>query len=438
MKINFLFVVFSLSCVLTGFSQGTVGLEVVADNLVSPVALEESPDESGRYFIVDQVGVIRIHTPQKGLLQEPFLDLKDKIVPLKDAHEERGLLGLAFHPGYSTNGRFFVYYSAPLSDDAPKDWNHTSHISEFRVSPNNPNMADKSSEKIIMKVNEPQDNHNAGTLAFGPDNYLYIALGDGGGANDIDRGHVPDWYSKNAGGNGQDVEQNLLGSILRIDVDSETSPYEIPADNPFVGKDGMDEIYAYGLRNPYRFSFDLEGENDLIAGDAGQVLWEEVNVITKGGNYGWNVKEGTHCFNAYNNDKEKEECPREDKMGNPLIDPVIEFKQGGTDHGGKGLVVIGGYVYRGNDLKNMDGKYLFGTWTQHHGTPAGAVFMATPKETGMWDFQELKIAQTNSTSIGHYLLSFGQNKKGEMFVLTTDEEGPVGNTGKVFKMVSAK
>ena len=417
-------------------SQESVGLEVIADNLVSPVAFAESPDESGRYFIVDQVGIIKIYTPENGVLQEPFLDLKDKIVPLKDAHEERGLLGLAFHPDYRDNGRFFVYYSVPLSEDGPKNWDHTSHISEFKVSPDNPDMADKGSEKILLKVDQPQDNHNAGTLAFGPDNYLYIALGDGGGANDIDMGHVPDWYGENAGGNGQDVEQNLLGSILRIDVDGE-APYDIPDDNPFVDKDGMDEIYAYGLRNPYRFSFDMNGNNDLIAGDAGQVLWEEISVITKGGNYGWNVKEGTHCFNAYNNDKEKEECPEKDKMGNPVIDPVIEFKQGGLDDGGKGLVVIGGYVYRGKYLKNMDGKYIFGTWTQHHGKPAGAVFMSTPKkETGMWDFQELKIAQTNSNSIGHYLLSFGQNKEGEMFLLTTDEEGPVGSTGKVFKMTS--
>ncbi len=438
MKINFLFVLISLGYVLTGSSKETVGLEVVADKLVSPVALVESPDESGRYFIVDQVGVIRIYTPKKGLLEEPFLDLKDKIVSLKDAHEERGLLGLAFHPDYSGNGKFFVYYSAPLSDDGPENWDHTSHISEFRVSRENPNIAEKTSEKIIMKVDQPQDNHNAGNIAFGPDKFLYISLGDGGGANDIDMGHVPDWYDKNGGGNGQDVEQNLLGSILRIDVDSETSPYGIPGDNPFVDKTGMDEIFAYGLRNPYRFSFDLGGNNDLIAGDAGQVLWEEINVITKGGNYGWNVKEGTHCFNAYNNDKTREDCPEEDKMGNPLIDPVIEFKQGGTDDGGKGLVVIGGYVYRGNVLKDFDGKYIFGTWTQHHGKTAGAIFMADMKETGMWHFQELKIVQTNSNSVGHYLLSFGQNNEGEMFILTTDEEGPVGNTGKVFKMVSGK
>lgn len=431
----------SLTCLLivslAAFSQEKVGSKLIAENLVSPVAFLESPDESGRYLIVDQMGVIRIHTPESGLLQEPFLDLRDKIVPLKDAHEERGLLGLAFHPDYKENGRFFVYYSAPLSEEAPENWDHTSHISEFQVSANNQNLANKTSEKIILKINQPQYNHNGGTLAFGPDNYLYISVGDGGGANDIDLGHVPDWYEENGGGNGQDVEQNLLGGILRIDVDSGSSPYGIPEDNPFVDKAGMDEIYAYGLRNPYRFSFDIEGNNDLIAGDAGQVLWEEINVITKGGNYGWNVKEGTRCFNAYNNDKTREECPQQDKMGQPLIDPVIEFKQGGTEDGGKGLVVIGGHVYRGKELQTLEGKYIFGTWTQHHGKPTGAVFTADKKETGMWNFQELNVRKDNSAGLGHYLLGFGQNSTGEIFVLTTDEEGPVGNTGKVYQLIPA-
>ncbi len=129
------------------------------------------------------------------------------------------------------------------------------------------------------------------------------------------------------------------------------------------------------MRNPYRFSFDLKGDKELIAGDAGQVLWEEINVISKGGNYGWNVKEGTHCFDAYNNDHTLEECPQQDKIGQPLIDPVLQFKQEGMDHGGKGLVVIGGHVYRGEEIKALEGKYIFGTWSLNHGTPAGAIYM---------------------------------------------------------------
>ena len=239
-------------------SQVQAGLDLVADNLVAPVTLVEAPDESGRLFIVDQIGVIRVHTPERGLLPEPFLDLRDHILPLKDAHEERGLLGLAFHPDYEENGRFFVFYSAPLAPGAPEYFDHTTHISEFEVSTDNPVVADKKSEDVIMAIDQPQYNHNGGTLAFGPDNYLFISVGDGGGANDIDPGHVPDWYEKNGGGNGQDVEQNLLGSILRIDVDKGYH-YSIPEDNPFVGREGMDEIYAYGLRNPYRFSFDPKG-----------------------------------------------------------------------------------------------------------------------------------------------------------------------------------
>ena len=414
-----------------------VGTKLIAEDLVSPVTLVESPDDSGRLYIVDQIGIIWVHTPERGLLPEPFLDLRDQIIPLKDAHEERGLLGLAFHPDYKENGRFFVFYSAPLAPGAPEYWDHTTHISEFEVSTDNPVVADKKSENVIMAIDQPQYNHNGGTLAFGPDNYLYISVGDGGGANDIDPGHVPDWYEKNGGGNGQDIEQNLLGSILRINVDRGYH-YSIPEDNPFVGKEGMDEIYAYGLRNPYRFSFDPEGDHKLIAGDAGQVLWEEVDVITKGGNYGWNVKEGTHCFDAYNNDSGRKDCPHEDKMGQALIDPVLEFPQGGVDHGGKGLVVIGGNVYRGNELPELAGDYIFGTWTQHHGKPSGAVFVSEMKEEGMWEFQELQLRGNESTHLSHYLLGFGQNAAGEIYILTSDENGPVGNTGKVYQLVSEK
>lgn len=151
MKSKFFLLLLSFNYLLTVFSQESISLELVTDNLVSPVALAESQVKSGKYFIVDQVGVIRIYSPDKGLLEKPFLDLKDKIVPLKDKHEERGLLGLAFHPEYSKNGRFFIYYSAPLSEDGPENYNHTSHISEFRVSPANPDMADKASEKDHFK-----------------------------------------------------------------------------------------------------------------------------------------------------------------------------------------------------------------------------------------------------------------------------------------------
>ncbi|NJK85753.1 MAG: PQQ-dependent sugar dehydrogenase [Bacteroidales bacterium] len=235
------------------------------------------------------------------MVNTPFLDIRDKIIQLNSGYDERGLLGLAFHPEYAENGRFFVYYSAPLRDEAPDWFNHTSVISEFAVSVDN-NVADENSERIVMQIDQPQGNHNGGTLAFGPDDNLYISLGDGGGGDDVAAGHVEDWYEFNAGGNGQDIELNLLGSILRIDVDGE-EPYAVPSDNPFVEGEGLDEIYAYGFRNPYRFSFDMEGGNEMYVGDAGQELWEEVSIVESGKNYGWNVKEGTHCFSAENPQK---------------------------------------------------------------------------------------------------------------------------------------
>lgn len=413
-----------------------VGLDLLADSLTSPVTLAEVPDNSGRLFIVDQVGVIKVLTKDGQLLPEPFLNLKDKIVPLKDEHEERGLLGLAFHPDYGSNGRFFVYYSAPLRNEAPNGWDHTSHVSEFRVSPDNPNAADPATERTLMFIDQPQDNHNAGTLAFGPDGYLYISLGDGGGADDTDKGHVPDWYGRNEGGNGQDTGRNLLGSILRVDINQKAS-YGIPADNPFVGKEGMDEIFAYGLRNPYRFSFDMEGNNELFAGDAGQELWEEVDIITKGGNYGWNVKEATHCFNANNHEQPLDNCPDTDSLGNPLIDPVIELKTGGSEDGGQGLVIIGGYVYRGQNIPGFGGRYLFGVWTQKHEEPRGAVFVADRKETGLWNFEELEIDGGDTAGLSHFLLGFGQSKDGEVYLLTNDKTGPIGETGKVYRLVAA-
>ena len=418
----------------------TIGIEQVAEDLTSPVVLVEVPDGTGRLFIADQVGLIRIVTPDGQLLAEPFLDLRDRLVNLNPGFDERGLLGLAFHPEYADNGRFFVYYSAPLREEAPDNFNHTSHISEFQVSADNPDQADPGSERILLQVDEPQFNHNAGALAFGPDDgFLYIALGDGGGANDVGLGHVEDWYEANAGGNGQDVEQNLLGNILRIDVDS-GDPYGIPGDNPFVGRDGLDEIYAYGLRNPYRMSFDMGGSHDLLASDAGQGLWEEVSLIEKGGNYGWNVKEGTSCFNAANNTEPFAECP--DTVGEghpdegaPLIDPVIEYANANQPDGGLGLVVVGGHVYRGDTLRQFSGRYIFGDWSTSFGQPDGTMFVAKSRKQGQWQIQELQVQGRPDGRLGHFVLAFGQDASGEVYVLTTDNTGPTGDTGKVYRLV---
>lgn len=418
----------------------TIGLELVADGFTSPVALIPVPDGSGRLFVVDQIGLIRILMPDGTLLPDPFLDISDRLVPLMSGFDERGLLGLALHPEYATNSRFFVYYSAPLREGAPAGYNHTSHISEFMAA--GPNMADPASERILLQVDEPQFNHNAGTLAFGPsDGYLYISLGDGGGANDNQLGHVEDWYADNGGGNGQDITDNLLGSLLRIDVDG-GDPYGIPGDNPFTEvmgcSDGCDEIFAYGFRNPYRFSFDMGGSHALLVGDAGQALWEEVSLVEKGGNYGWNVKEGTHCFDAENNTESPAECPDtvgagHPRAGDPLIDPVIEY----ANHhqpGGLGAVVVGGHVYRGSMLPQFRGRYIFGDWSREFIEPDGSLFVAKARKKGLWQIQELLIQGNPDGRLGHYVLGFGQDLQGEVYVLTTDMTGPTGSTGQIFRL----
>lgn len=432
----------------------TASLELVAENLTHPLMLAEPPDESGRRFVVDQTGQIWIITADGKRLETPFLNIADSLVQLNQHYDERGLLGLAFHPQYSQNGRFFVFYSAPLREQAPDNFDHTNRISEFRVSDDNPDRADPGSEKILLEIDHPYTNHNAGTIAFGPDSMLYIALGDGGHRDDQDRnfiqGHVDDWYELNDGGNGQDIENNLLGSIIRIDVDEQAGGrgYSVPQDNPFTGIPGvMGEVFAYGLRNPYRFSFDMGGQNQLILGDAGQNLYEEIDLVTRGGNYGWNVMEGRHCFNAASPTSPFDSCPGRTGRGHPvegdtLILPVIEMKNSGYFDDGLGLVVIGGYVYRGDILPDQfSGKYFFGMYSRGHrgGTHLpGRIFVATREGVQNWPFEELRISNLPDGQLGNLLLSFGQDRKGEVYVLVADNTGPTGNTGKVYKLVTSE
>lgn len=415
-----------------------IGLELVAEGMSAPVDLAVPGDGSGRLFIVDQVGVIWIVTAEGQLLDQPFIDLRDRVVGLNPGYDERGLLGLAFHPDYAENGLFYVYYSAPLDPQAPQGWNHTSHLSQFEVSEGNEGRGDPGSEEVILRVDQPQGNHNGGEIAFGPDGYLYVALGDGGGANDVGTGHAEDWYEANRGGNGQDVTENLLGSILRIDIDG-GDPYGVPEDNPFVREEGLDETWAYGFRNPYRFSFDAAGNHELFAADVGQNLWEEVSIVAGGGNYGWNVKEGAHCFSPANPNQPPEVCPDSDPDGNPLIDPVIEY-QNGNAPGGLGLAVVGGYVYRGQALPSFVGQYVFGDWSTSFSVGDGTLLVASPPGLGGdgWSFQELEIGTRDDGRLGAFVLGFGQDAQNELYVLTSNAPGPAGDTGRVWKIVPAE
>jgi glucose/arabinose dehydrogenase/plastocyanin len=404
--------------------NNVIGLKLVASGFVAPMEFISSKD--GRMFVVDQIGLVKVIAKDGKLQEEPFLDISDRMVKISPRYDERGLLGLAFHPDFARNGRVFVFYSAPLRSGAPEGWNCTNNLSEFLVSKDNPNMIDMNSEKVLLQIDKPQMNHNGGTIAFGPDGYLYLPLGDGGGANDVGMGHV-------SGGNAQNTS-TLLGKILRIDVNvnmnNTGAAYGIPADNPFVNEKGfLPEIWAYGLRNPYRISFDSAGR--LFVADAGQNLWEEVDIVSKGGNYGWNIREGTHCFDPNSPKESPASCPDIGRKGEPLLGPVIEY-----DHNNR-TVVVGGYLYEGKALMQLAGSYVFADWSSSFAKIDGKLYMAKPAGEGLWKVEEIRVADRPGERINEYIRSLGQDDEGEIYVLTSDVGGPTGDTGKIYKMVSS-
>jgi hypothetical protein len=216
-------------------------------------------------------------------------------------------------------------------------------------------------------------------------------------------------------------------------------PYGIPQDNPFVGREGLDEIYAYGLRNPYRMSFDRAGEYGLFAVDAGEHLWEEISIIIEGGNYGWNVKEGTHCFDAANPTEPPEQCPdivglNHPNQGKALIDPVVEFVNA-KQPDGLGVNVTDGFLYRGTALSDLQGHLVFSMWSRNPTEPQGRLFYALPAATGLWQMGELTPGQPVDGSVGHFILGMGQDAGGELYIATSDERTPVGQTGRVYKLI---
>ncbi len=401
-----------------------IGLKLVASGFAAPMEFISSKD--GRMFVVDQIGLVKVITKDGTLQEEPFLNISDRMVKISPRYDERGLLGLAFHPDFARNGRVFVFYSAPLRSGAPEGWNCTNNLSEFLVSKDNQNMIDMNSEKVLLQIDKPQMNHNGGTIVFGPDGYLYLPLGDGGGANDVGMGHV-------SGGNAQNTS-TLLGKILRIDVNVNVNmnktgaAYGIPADNPFVNEKGfLPEIWAYGLRNPYRISFDSSGR--LFVADAGQNLWEEVDIVSKGANYGWNIREGTHCFDPNRPKESPASCPDIGRKGEPLLGPVIEY-----DHNNR-TVVVGGYLYEGKALMPLAGSYVFADWSSSFAKIDGKLYMAKPAGEGLWKMEEIRVADRPGERINEYIRSLGQDDEGEIYVLTSDVGGPTGDTGKIYKII---
>jgi glucose/arabinose dehydrogenase len=340
--------------------------------------LTYAEDDNDRLFAISQSGEIFTFANQPDVEQSHLLlDLTEKVSQwTAPGANEQGLLGLAMHPRFKSNGEFFVYYTAREDDRTV--------VSRFRVSKDDPNRADPQSEEVILEVEQPFKNHNGGSIEFGPDGFLYISLGDGGLRNDPFN-------------HGQNLSE-LLGSILRIDVDSvsDERKYGIPADNPFVGTPGArPEIYAFGLRNPWRIAFDRQ-TGTLWAGDVGQELWEEVNIIHKGGNYGWSSREGTQAFGN------READP---SLPSP-IDPVWEY-----DHG-VGKSITGGRVYRGAAVPELIGKYIYADYV------SGSVWaLSYDGSTGKMTRNEQVIAS------GIPVLAFGQDSRGEVYYMIDSARG---------------
>jgi len=335
--------------------------KLFATGFDQPVYLTHAGDHTGRVFVVEKPGQIWImQNGEKSAVA--FLDIRS-IVGSKQS--ERGLLSLVFHPNFTDNGFFFVYYT---------DRDGATITARYQVS-DNPNIADPNSQQVIFHTDQPYANHNGGHLAFGPDGYLYISTGDGGSGGD-------------PLGSGQD-RLSFLGKILRLDVDGQL-PYEIPADNPFIAfSSARGENWAYGLRNPWRFSFD-RATGDLFIGDVGQNIWEEIDLLpagTPGGNLGWNRFEGNHVFEG---DPEQREG---------LIFPILEYQ-----HAGGHCSVTGGYVYRGEQLPDWNGVYLFGDYC------SGVVWGALPDENGLWKAEQLFDLPVS-------LASFAEDQAGELYLL---------------------
>jgi glucose/arabinose dehydrogenase len=406
-------------------------IQLVASGFTHPTALAAPGDGSGRLFITEQTGSVKIVGSSGRLLPAPFLDISDRMVKPLSAYDESGLLGIAFHPDYAVNGRLFIFYNASPTAETPDGYSSNVRVSEFLVSPDDPDSADPASEKVLLEVPHPQTNHNGGQLAFGPDGYLYIGIGDGGASNDVGLGHTPGL------GNGQDTA-NLLGTILRIDV-SASGAAAIPPDNPFAGDpQKKEEIYAYGFRNPWRFSFDAVSGR-LFCGDVGQNLYEEIDIIVPGGNYGWNIKEGLSCFNKDSASSPLDTCSDTGAGGEQLIDPVISYGRPGSGGTLAGRSVVGGYVYRGAAVPQLQGQYVFGDWSTSFTSADGSVFIAGEDASGSWQVRELFIRRDSRPArrLNRFLLSFGEDENGEIYLLTSKTLGPSGRRGEVYKIIGA-
>ena len=420
-----------------------VALEPVATGLVSPNYGIWAPGRPNDLFVVDQDGKVWVLDLAASPVERSlFHDVGALMVPLgifgPGTYDERGLLGMAFHPDFADNGLFYLFSSEPVGSGAadfssmPAETvaDHLSVITEWRVlDPAAPSMTvDAGSRRVLLRVDQPQLNHNGGSLAFGPDGLLYIALGDGGAADDQDGqpfiggpavGHGPN-------GNGQDIS-TPLGAILRVDPEGNNSAngaYGIPADNPLVGVSGaVEEIYAWGFRNAFRFAFDaVTGE--LWTADVGQNDIEEIDVVVRGGNYGWRLLEGSFVFEpngtgaGYVTDRDPASLP-----GN-FVAPIAEY-----DHD-EGISIIGGFVYRGSNSRELEGSYVFGDWSTSFdfSNPEGQIFYLDGRQN------PVAFKLKDRDQVGEFVNGFGEDAGGELYLMTNSTGTPFGDSGAVYRI----
>jgi len=406
---------------------GSISVELVAleTGLVAPNWGTFAPGDSSSLYVSDQVGkVFKIDLSTDS--SQLFLDLSARLVVLgisgPDSFDERGLLGLAFHPDYAINGLFYTYTSEPASGVADftslmagETANHQSIILEWSVtSQNTVNATVNIIPRELLRIDQPQFNHNGGALSFDADGLLYIALGDGGNADDEGTGH---------GSNGNAGDPlNILGSLLRIDPlanDSTNGNYGIPASNPFIASAEIDEIFAYGLRNPFRFSFD-SNNGDLWLADVGQNAIEEINRVQAGDNLGWNHKEGSFFFTG-NGAGAGTVSDIDPGVPVGLIDPVAEY-----DHD-EGVAIIGGFVYRGSELADLVGRYIFGDYSGSNNR-GGRLFYLNANNA---------IRELSTDNFSDFILGWGQDANGEIYLLANATGIPFGSSGTVYRLAPA-
>ncbi len=407
-----------------GKSDVRVELKPFAAGLVSPVHLVVSPDRADRRLVVDQAGTVRV--VEAGVLRdEAFLDATARLVALKPNFDERGLLSIAFDPGYRDaaspgHRRVFAYTSEPAAGSPTFPFlhgaemlpDHHAVIASWKVRADGL-AVDPSTRMEVMRVVEPQFNHNGGMIAFGPDGYLYIGLGDGGSANDLGPGHNMET------GNAQDMKVPL-GKMLRIDVngrDAASGAYGMPKDNPFVKGGGLPEIFALGLRNPWRWAF---SGDQLLVGDVGQNKLEMVYRVEAGKNYGWRIKEGAFKFNVTG-------TIDDDLSGVPpgLTPPVLQYDRD------EGTSIIGGYLYRGRAFPALAGKYVFGDY-RNGKTFSGRLFFA---EIPKGEIRELRFG-ADDRELGFLLKGIGVDAEGELYLCGSAQPGPTGAGGVVVKVIA--